>query len=76
MKYWYHKTGIGTFYIVRYQRDYDILFEGKHLGSYDGPQQAVNALIGGNTTLSSPNDPGTLGIPEDIGHWKHDISNK
>ena len=48
----------------------------KYLGSYDDPQQAVNALIGGNTTLSSPNDPGTLGIPEDIGHWKHDISNK
>ncbi|MDR4498424.1 MAG: hypothetical protein MRK02_10960 [Candidatus Scalindua sp.] len=46
------------------------MFEDKILGTYNNPQQAVEALIGGHTALSSFYASSSLGIPEDIKNWK------
>ncbi len=71
MKYWYHETTKGTFYIMPEKDKFDIIFDDECLsGDYDDPQLAVDDLVGGHTVWPDFGDPSTLDIPEEIGEWQ------
>ncbi|GJQ59761.1 MAG: hypothetical protein SCALA701_25620 [Candidatus Scalindua sp.] len=70
MKYWYYKTAQDTIYIVKANQDYDVLFKGDCIGTFDDPQQAVENLVSGHTILAAYGDLSTFDIPEEIEAWQ------
>lgn len=65
------ETRVGTFYISFQQGWWHAVFERESLGRFYYPHHASEALASGETdSLPSGLNPGSLGIPPDLGDWE------
>ena len=64
-----YKTRDGVFFIAERSGRFDVIFEGKSLGSYMTPEQAAEELAKGHTFRPPGIDTSKLGIPDDLSDW-------
>lgn len=65
------ETRVGSFYIWQGSDGFHpSLEDGKWLGHYETPQQAIYALANGETFWPDDIDPSTAGLSEDVDDWE------